>query len=620
MLQVVIFTLFFSICLGALSTYLFNFKMPFGFRLFLGYISPIIFVFISFALFNINISISSKVYFLTVVLLSIKVVFQKIRTFIDALKNREWTMSPFFILFAMLIVISLQTGFSNYEALRWDEYSHWMMMPKQMFYFEKLLTFDFPYRAFVPYTPGWSISLIYPQLVLKGILISDWLPEATPYSSFFLGLIFCTIIFETILLFCKKIDLKNSSFIAAITLLTILIFNQLTLFENNFLIEKPQYYLLAIFSLLIFQMTEELVSIKSHQVLLSLSLLFAYLVKDSMLILIIVLVFTFIKSKHVNIKTMILLIFPTVIAYVVWQYRLIEFKSNLFEFHFANANQILLDRSDIAYKFFEQLILLFGDYVFLLCIFGIIFLAFKNKYIFRFTVLYFLFTVVGLLFMYMFSFGKYEADALASFHRYLSLPMSLVKLSVIPVVIITGAYFFDKILSKFSFNAKYLLTVLVLILAYEDADIFYSFCQRLALNNVPLYNQRIMTESKKLISELKTQKVISPNIYIIAQYTNEFEFYVAQYSSFDSNVAGFKILQELSWGEKPVNVWMHPESHESMKRKFESVRAIWVLQTDPWIDSILVEITNKATCQAEFQNYFLIKKNNSQLFDCVSKN
>ncbi len=66
--------------------------------------------------------------------------------------------------FALALVSSVAgPGFvSGYQAMNWDELTHWMLMPKQVFRFGTALSAQFPDKLLLEYPPGWALAMTYP--------------------------------------------------------------------------------------------------------------------------------------------------------------------------------------------------------------------------------------------------------------------------------------------------------------------------------------------------------------------------------------------------------------------------------------------------------------------------
>lgn len=59
-----------------------------------------------------------------------------------------------FFLFLILIPVFILSLNSPYQVNTWDEFSHWVTMPKQMFYGQSLQSNNFLMKSSITYTPG----------------------------------------------------------------------------------------------------------------------------------------------------------------------------------------------------------------------------------------------------------------------------------------------------------------------------------------------------------------------------------------------------------------------------------------------------------------------------------
>ena len=73
---------------------------------------------------------------------------------------------PFFFALLLLVAASAAHYFPNYHPSAWDEFTHWMLMPKQILRFGTAISAEFNERLLLEYPPGWSLALDYPFFLM----------------------------------------------------------------------------------------------------------------------------------------------------------------------------------------------------------------------------------------------------------------------------------------------------------------------------------------------------------------------------------------------------------------------------------------------------------------------
>ena len=64
-------------------------------------------------------------------------------------------------------MVMLLVLFVNYTPHKWDEFSHWMTLPKQMANMNQLILRDLPSTWTQNYTTGWTLLNAFPDLALN---------------------------------------------------------------------------------------------------------------------------------------------------------------------------------------------------------------------------------------------------------------------------------------------------------------------------------------------------------------------------------------------------------------------------------------------------------------------
>src|SRR2546430_791372 len=67
-----------------------------------------------------------------------------------------------------LVYLALSSGFGHrgYVASQFDEFTHWLLMPRQILLAGRPASHAIPFKSYADYTPGWSFLLLYPFAVL----------------------------------------------------------------------------------------------------------------------------------------------------------------------------------------------------------------------------------------------------------------------------------------------------------------------------------------------------------------------------------------------------------------------------------------------------------------------
>jgi hypothetical protein len=80
----------------------------------------------------------------------------------DGSKSGASVSHPLWLTLALVSTIAGLGVLSGYSAMNWDEFTHWMLMPKQVFRFGTALSQQFPDKLLLEYPPGWALAITYP--------------------------------------------------------------------------------------------------------------------------------------------------------------------------------------------------------------------------------------------------------------------------------------------------------------------------------------------------------------------------------------------------------------------------------------------------------------------------
>lgn len=516
-------------------------------------------------------------------------------------KKYQIFQHPTFWLFIFFWIIFLLFGKSYYPT-SWDEFSHWLTMPKQIFLTKSLYSEDFLTKGFASYTPGWPLLLI-----LKDLPFGDHFEVG--------NILFLPILFG-IFAFGSLYDLTNHHFQdrkKSLGLLFFLILCQVPVRipSKNVLVEAPMIFTYMVVLISTYQFLTRRTN--SDALKLGLLLLFSYYIKHTFMTLagtVFLLSFFYLIYKKELFKNlaikMILITAPYLFGYFLWNY-FIELNqiSNAFRPTYLNVFDTVFVRLQLiplAFKNLAILVLLPANLIF---IGPYLYILFKKKIFKEISWpigLYFVLYFFALLWMYLSVFGIYESSYLASFDRYMSIPLSAIKLFS---AIFIFSYLYDKTSSKKSIS--FLNKGLFIIAALA----FVGFM--INLLRIKISNNYITQNSNEVKNIINDHNLIKPSLLIINQGGNDFELHVARYEAIGERKWHYKIPHEhTTWGPVRDNDWRTKVTEVEMKEIFMNNEIIWVMESDEWMDNQLARITS---CQSSFANTVLVKNKNNR-FQC----
>jgi hypothetical protein len=607
---------FVSVLAGAMCLSKFDKKNEWlSLRMLGGFIAPIFFIYLGNTLLSIPISISAVSYFVftitSVFIFSFFLYKRKLlrKSFIQLIHPSTLLLLLFFLFF-------LFRGFSSYEPLLWDEYSHWLTMPKQMYFIDHLVSLQFPFVRFVTYTPGWPIALIYPELVLKILWGVEWSAAPLIYTPLILGVISFSTIFDFIAN-TRKTPEWHALLPGVVILLILLMTVAPIIFETTVLIESPQACILIVIFLVFWISHEGLLQKKAIVPLLSILVCAGFLLKDSFSI-VIVPIFTFLYiKKWLNLKNVFVLILPVLMAHLLWKFKTHDFAVVFSLVTTRSFLEIWSERSVIIWRMLsESTRLLQGYQLMLLPMFIFSFFVSKTyRLILGLIVIYGCCVFVGLYWLYMNSFGLYEALNLASFDRYLALPLRLVKIITLLMLL---KYFYGLAESKLK-SKKTMILAALLSCAVAFGMIFYRMEKTYTLNLNKRTRDPLVSEGEKLAEILEKRHLLLSDVYLIAQGSDRLEFFKGIYSSLFLKQVTFKLHDVVSWGKVAENMWMRESTDAKLISDFKKANVLWIVKADAWMSEVLLKVQDGNPCPGNFEKFFLVRSSAESAFECVLK-
>jgi hypothetical protein len=601
--------------LGHLLMKLIGLQGLWGFRAALGYCLIPLSVFVLHMTFGLDLRTAARVTFLAACIGFLYLLFD------TRLKIKELSLHPLFTWGIPLTIFFFIFGPTEYIPTGTDEFSHWLTMPKQMFLENALLSPNFLVKDFASYTPGWPILLIYADLVLS---------KAFNYSE-----IIYVVFFSSIVCLSAIYDYINDYFDDVIgplhknLALVIMLIGSLVLLKvfapKNILIETPMYH-----GILLFFLTTALLlkkeGLNSWFYLLSIVTAYCYLLKHAFLTLIILLPFILFFSARTDIKKTffraLILLTPFALLYLTWK----DSYSSLNIPELFPPNPInSIDQLKIAFAerigIFQKLpteILNILKRLSKPAVIGFLsfflFRSLMSRRMFSLILLYFFAYLASLVWMYFTGFGIYEALILASFERYMSVPL-------LPILLFGGLSFFKWVCIKHStwHNSPFkkfqnLLTYLpILCLALFLTDIKVEIYKNITFPVHPMI--RDFGTLKKLLLEKKLDR---PDLLVVAQGGKHQEFQLARFLAVGDEKYYFNLLTpETTFSETQDDVWRSVKTIAEMIALLRIPQIIWVVESDPWMNNLFQSFLNEESCKPPYEQYFIVRTMNT--FECVRK-
>jgi hypothetical protein len=579
--------------------------------------APVVFIFLGHTFGDIPLSYLAKFYFLTLALLS---VFHLTKTYrqINLNSLSALFLHPSFILLILFFIFFKIKGFTTFEAQMWDEFSHWMMMPKQFYFFDRFISIDFPYTRLVTYTPGWSVALIFPELILKDLFSSTWDPHSLVYCPLFLGVICVSFVFDFFKHFAQKINIQKSTLVSWLVLASVFVGEWLFIFSQSVLIEDPQIFILVLLFTFIWAWSEALFTDFFAIAFLSIVLGFCYLVKDSSILIAAPVFLAALFMRKITFRNFIFFFIPLLVFFGIWKFHTHGYEPIFYLINDTPFMELLQKRMVVIFGMIELISWTFGDLenIILLSLLVIVCLFSKKERPAALAVIfYLLLTVVALLWMYLTVFSEYEANLLTSIQRYMKLSFySYRMMTYLFVVKILLTKIPQKIWTKKPAQLVALALVLLSSLKMNNdlRDIY-----TLKLNRIQ--QDAIITQGQALARLLDKKNQLGAETYIVAQTSNESEYYKGMYASLYKKGRAYKLLDGVSWGDKKENVWMRVLNRQELFEKFKKADVLWIVHTNPWVEEILSSLVNPINCTTDWNKYFLIKSDDSEKFYCYLK-
>ena len=232
----------------------------------------------------------------------------------------------------------------------------------------------------------------------------------------------------------------------------------------------------------------------------------------------------------------------------------------------------------------------------------------KLKRRFEWSAVFFLvFYLACLVWMYFVSFSDYEARQLASFERYLSIPLGILIYFGLWKGFLAG---WGKLDAKVQLRwagpvrnfAVSVAFICLMVSGYRSRG-----------SRPPLF-----LDADRLAGLIQERGLVRPRVLVVSQGSKLFEKHVLRFLSigpknylFDLDSSG------VSFGPQSDNVWRTVLTEDAMREKMMSNDIVWMVRSDPWMDQILSSLRLRSEWKKPFDDVFLIRNENE--FECVSK-
>jgi hypothetical protein len=546
---------------------------------------------------------------------------------------------PIYIFPLAVVLILLCFGETQYVIQLGDETSHWMLIPKQMFSFQKFGSNDFYFRPFMSYTPGWTFLKSYPSLLLYKFGVDEFMWRGVTYLSLFY---FFSLLFLIYDIFCsyrfsflpkKYISLTGNLLILA--LICLRPFGRV--FSTHIAIELPLNFTYVACLIMIWATSVGIFSLKRGFLFLGILITHAYLLKTPAALLLLpslialfALCYKHKQTKGNTLKYFLSMSLGFIVVYFTWKNYISDFPvlfndttgawlkiqkhAYLIKGMLANLTHFFIFRLDttnyhLIYKFFNTIALLFLAYKVL---------RKKDLIVISSGLILFLGYFLGLYYMYMVSFGATEGTALASFSRYMSsaiAPNRSLALLLMVFFILDNQRFCKLWISLLNNRMRVfaMFTVLLVGIGYQAHKVYYSPAHARAPHPTIL-------NARKLVEVLRIHNMLGAEVRIVAQGQANQSWLAANYISISSKPGvdrHFTPLIDISW---PLDSSLKTQNKSKVQitKELLSSDVLWVEVSDNKMNKLLREILDTSGCPEPFEHYFFLKREDGSFF-CVKK-
>ncbi len=539
------------------------------------------------------------------------------------------------ILFFLLIGLAASLGLS-YRAREWDEFSHWLLMPRQMAVVDRFLSKQFLFDWLATYTPGWPTMALYPQLLLRGEFSEQGAWLAPIMSAGFFLMTFASVV---------RVEVQTRSAQWAVLAITFLLPLGASFFKPTLLIENPGMHIFGLSILLMYEATSGRLHSRSAAIVLGLMIGVAYLLKKPFVVLLPGVLYFFWLLKPLpdqgdgraalkaGFRTTGALLLPLLLVYLLWREATGSFVDLWSVAGAPGAKNWTPDRWWAAPRMFWNLIKY--EPLLILSFAASLYVGKRDPVIRKVSLaalLLFAVYFVGLGYLYIFSFGAYEGPRLVSFRRYIELVALPIQGWIWLALLVRHCSAANKANQISSHLHNQLLTQLPSQMIYQRAFdhlkrlvspqkfpflisvvslIGFVVCAHAAFGK--MWKERATFEvdaagnfASFLTLSATTKAAIGgqkspPRVLLIAQDDDgramaKFRYALAgTQGSWDESQRPV-IEGDWSYATTPSNVWTRGVSNENFADLIKRVDYIWVYRANRWLEERLLPFIDAQTC------------------------
>ncbi len=515
------------------------------------FLIPIILFFSNLFLPFMGFDVHAKILFVTSVIMLILSIVKKRRFNFSKLKATH-----------ILILVCMLSFFvfdMSYIPHRWDEFSHWALMPKQIFMSNSMVPTNPVYPHFVKYTPGWPTLLAYPQsLFLKAFDSTQLIQVPVFLFCLFVGATYDSLrlVLDT---YSTKI-LKNS--ILWIIGFIVLILSGII--PNDLLVEFPIVIVLSCVFLSFYLFEKNCINENKFILYSVILIVSSFLIKNPLLLFLPAYIYFFIKQKKIKRRYQysLLLIIAGILVQGLWSFKTYNIDM---QFDYSLSSKGLTFRDLVSSKnsyvliwrmIKESFMLSMSTVLIPIC--GVLVL-FKDRDIIKTTVFKtYLFTsliyLLGLYWFYFVAYGGYTEVRLNSYDRYY-----FVLLAPLIVLFMMGLSNCINSLIEPYCNIKYKKQLLLFVI-FSSSSLYFKQLGEIPERELLLSNTKIKTIFKSLNDKKNEVMLISQNT--IGKDLFELKYNLA--GDIDFSKINFYSRSFGNGNKNKGNKWYYVEQNEAL--------------------------------------------------------
>lgn len=482
-----------------------------------------------------------------------------------------------------IFAVMLLVPFVNYTPHKWDEFSHWMTLPKQMANMNQLILRDLPSTWTQNYTTGWTLLNAFPDLALNRPFhgSNSWI------LGFLLGLLTLLAIGESLERYQSKFQ-GNSHSLFWIAFAS-LIYLYGPVFSSSLLIDAPQTSAIILLFILVLDLLQEEEWTSQHYFCFSLISIVGYSLKKSFVILPVLtalylgwILYRTKKTKKLN-ALLALLISLVPFSIYAWDWKNASQGVSLL----WNSKTLVAGILNVHFSEFLELIKNFSIEFFIMFKSNIvrnimiviaIFLVYKKNFDDQIKKLlslywfYFFVFISGLIWIYLTGFAIYERDHLASFQRYMFYAIHPLRVIGFFVVVNYLNQVAPSWLARLYKHSFIFTLIFVLVPFIQSANT--------VLKVKPKWP---VVESQKLVDQLLESPANPLRLQIIDQKSNGENYYQTYYNMVGWNKLAYQLNLGFAFSNSPTTPFQQKVDWPMMDQKLVLSDLIWVISDDDFI-------------------------------------